>query len=141
MDREYIAFISYRHLPLDKEVATQVHRLIERYQIPKELRKNGEKHLGLVFRDQDELPLSNDLTQDIYTALDHSQFLIVVCTPDTPKSLWVQREIQYFIQKHGRNRVLTVLAAGTTAESVPEAITAVYAPDQKTVIKQMQKML
>lgn len=140
MDREYIAFISYRHLPLDKEVATQVHRLIERYQIPKELRKNGEKHLGLVFRDQDELPLSNDLTQDIYTALDHSQFLIVVCTPDTPKSLWVQREIQYFIQKHGRNRVLTVLAAGTTAESVPEAITAVYAPDQKTVVKQIEPL-
>ena len=31
--REYIAFISYRHLDLDKHVAKRIHSLIEHYQI------------------------------------------------------------------------------------------------------------
>ena len=79
MANNYIAFISYRHLPLDTAVAEKLHKSIERYRVPKELRKSaGQKYLGRVFRDKEELPLSNDLTQDIYEALDASEFLIVV---------------------------------------------------------------
>jgi len=130
MDTNYIAFISYRHLPLDIAVAEQLHRMLERYVIPKEYRRTPEeKHLGTVFRDRDELPLSSNLTQDIYDALDNSQFLIVICTPDTPKSAWVRREIEYFVSKHGHDRVLTVLAAGTPEESIPREILEVRAPD------------
>lgn len=123
MEREYIAFISYRHLPLDSMIADKVHEMIERYRVPRDQRKNGEKRLGIAFRDLEELPLTSDLTADIYSALDNAQFLVVICTPDTPKSLWVCREIEYFISKHGRERVLTVLAAGTGAESIPDVIT------------------
>ena len=133
MENKYTAFISYRHLPLDGEVAQRLHKLLERYHVPKDLRKNGKKELGRVFRDRDELPLTSDLTQDIYEALDSSEFLIVICTPDTPKSLWVQREIQHFISVHGRSRVLTVLAAGTVEQSVPECITTVYGEDGAVV--------
>ncbi len=140
MERNYVAFISYRHKPLDIAVAERIHRMIERYTIPRALRKNGEKRLGLVFRDRDELPLSNDLTEDIYTALDHSQYLIVVCTPDTPESLWVNQEIEHFIQRHGRHRVLTVLAAGTAEESIPKSITTTYADDGETVLEIVEPM-
>ena len=52
MDRKYVAFISYRHAELDSAVAKQMHTLIERYVVPKKLRKNGQKKLGIVFRDQ-----------------------------------------------------------------------------------------
>ena len=140
MAREYAAFISYRHCPLDMAVAEAVHKQIERYRIPKDLRKNGEKHLGVVFRDRDELPLSNNLTEDIYEALDHSRFLIVICTPETPESLWVDREIQYFIKKHGRERVLTVLAAGSPEESIPKRITHIWADDGVTVVGQIEPL-
>ena len=133
MERNYIAFISYRHLPLDAKVADKVHEMIERYVIPRELRKNGEKHLGIAFRDREELPLTSDLTADIYEALDHSSYLVVICTPDTPKSLWVNREIEYFISKHGRDRVLTVLAAGTMETSVPKPVTHIYGADGETI--------
>ena len=92
-DRNYKAFISYRHKPLDIEIATKLHRRIERYRIPKDLRKGGSDRLGLVFRDQDELPIADNLTRNIQVALDHSEFLIVVCSKDTPESIWVQREI------------------------------------------------
>lgn len=130
MDRKYTAFISYRHLPLDTAVAEKLHKIIERYRVPRELRKMPKQNkLGIVFRDRDELPLSNDLTQDIYDALDNSAFLIVVCTPDTPKSLWVDREITHFLETHDRNHILTVLAAGTPEESIPPRITHIYGQD------------
>lgn len=140
MDRKYCAFISYRHLPLDTAVAEKIHKLIEHYRVPKDLRKNSQSSIGLVFRDRDELPLTSNLTADIYTALENSDYLIVVCTPDTPKSLWVRQEIEHFIKVHGRERILTVLAAGTVAESVPDCITTVYDTDGKTVLQRIEPL-
>ena len=40
MKSRYIAFISYRHLPLDAQVAEKLHKKIERYRVPKELRRD-----------------------------------------------------------------------------------------------------
>lgn len=124
--RKYVAFISYRHKPLDILLAERLRIMLERYVVDEEFRTDPkEKHLGLVFRDRDELPLSDDLTEDIYKALDNSQFLIVICTNETPKSLWVQREIQYFTSRHGHDRVLTVLAQDPPELSFPEQVTHV----------------
>ena len=129
MDRHYKAFISYRHLPLDMWVAKRMHRRIERFVVPKPLRKNGEKKLGLVFRDQDELPIASNLSDNIQAALDSSEFLIVICTPETAKSEWVLREISYFLQTHDRDHVLAVLADGLPSESFPPQLTEVRSPD------------
>ena len=155
MAREYAAFISYRHKPLDIAVATRLHKSIEQFRIPADLRREEKKNPGtvftnwegaipermLVFRDREELPLSNDLTSDIFDALDHAKCLIVVCTPDTPKSLWVRREISHFIEKHGRKRIITVLAAGTPEESIPKEITARYADDGVTVLEEYEPLV
>ena len=155
MAREFAAFISYRHRPLDIAVAMKVHKCIERFKIPGDLRREERKNPGsvcknwngtapeklLVFRDRDELPLSNDLTSDIFEALDHAKCLIVICTPDTPKSLWVRREISHFIEKHGRKRIITVLAAGTPEESIPREITTRYAEDGVTVLEEYEPLV
>ena len=125
MERHYKAFISYRHLPLDVQTAKMIHRRIERYVIPKALRKNGEKKLGYVFRDQDELPISSNLSANIQEALDRAEYLIVICTPETQKSAWVLREISYFIETHDREHVLAVLADGEPSESFPPQLTEV----------------
>ena len=122
--REYVAFISYRHVELDKKVAKKIHTMIEHYVIPKELRgEDGNKRLGKVFRDEEELPVSSNLTESIQTALDHSKFLIVICTPDLPKSEWCEREINYFIEKHGREHVVGILVDGTPETSFPKPLT------------------
>ena len=133
MDTKYCAFISYRHLARDMSVAKRIHRRIERYVIPKALRKDGNKHVGRVFRDQDELPMCGDLSESIYLALDHSEYLIVICTPQTDRSEWVRREITYFLEKHDRDHVLVVLAAGTPTESFPPALTEIRLEDGSTV--------
>lgn len=140
MDRHYAAFISYRHLPLDMAVATALHRRIEHYIVPKPYRKDGQKRMGLVFRDRDELPLSSDLGSDILRALDNSRFLIVVCTPETQKSAWCTKEIEYFVSRHGRERVLIVLADGTPEESIPPRLLNRYADDGETVIGHMEPL-
>lgn len=154
-EREYVAFISYRHKDLDKYVAKKIHTLIERYVIPKELRSAGRgdgqqaghgrgsdqqgsavpsKKLGFVFRDEEELPVSSNLTDSIQTALDHSKYLIVICTPNTPESIWVEREISYFLEHHDRAHVIGVLADGTPEQSFPKLLTTVYGEDGKTPI-------
>lgn len=117
-ERNYIAFISYRHTPLDKEAAERVQKKIESYTIPKEFRSQyGGKKFGHAFRDEDELPTSASLTDSIYYALDHSKYLVVICTPNLPQSKWCEAEIRYFLKKHGRDRIIAVLADGSPEES------------------------
>lgn len=139
-ERSYIAFISYRHLPLDSEVAKKVQRYIEHYTIPKERRNAyGKKHFGMVFRDEDELPTSPNLSDNIKEALDHSKYLIVICTPETSKSLWCTTEIDYFIKRYGREKVIAVLAEGTPKESFPPALMHIT-DDDGTIIRNVEPL-
>ena len=109
----YCAFISYRHLSPDQEIAKALHTAIETYRIPAGVRKQtGRKHMGMVFRDQEELPLSQDLGSDIRTALEHSEWLIVICSPRYLESKWCNAELDYFIELGKRDHILAVLAEG-----------------------------
>jgi len=129
-EKRYCAFISYRHTSPDLEIASQLHRLIERYTIPSALRASrGARHPGRVFRDQEELPLSADLGKDIERALDESDYLICVCTPRYPESRWCMREIDYFLESHPRDHVLTLLAEGEPEDSFPPQLRYQTLPD------------
>jgi len=117
------AFISYRHKPLDMAVAKAIHRQIETYRIPAAIqKKTGKKRMGKVFRDQDELPLLADLGEGIRRALEQSQWLIVVCSPDLPLSKWCLTEIDYFIELGRQDHILTVLVAGEPEDSFPDQL-------------------
>lgn len=120
---QYDAFISYRHVKTDSMVAEALHKKLEHYHIPKKIqRETGKKKIRRIFRDQEELPLSSNLTDTIYEALDHSEFLIVICSPEALASEWVQREVEYFVSHHGRDKVLTVLVRGESEESFPSIL-------------------
>ncbi|MBO4288740.1 MAG: toll/interleukin-1 receptor domain-containing protein, partial [Lachnospiraceae bacterium] len=126
-ERSYVAFISYRHKELDREAAIRIQKKIENYIVPKEYReKVGGKKLGIVFRDEDELPASSSLSDSITYALDHTQYLIVICTPDLPQSKWCLQEVSYFLKTHDRDHVLAVLVDGTPEESFPEQLRFTY---------------
>ncbi len=121
---KYDAFISYRHCELDKHVAVTLHRKLEAFRLPRNIiASNGKKKIERVFRDQDELPLSANLSDPINMALENSEYLIVICTPRLPESEWCRREVETFIKLHGREHVLAVLAEGEPEESFPEALT------------------
>ena len=122
-EKGFTAFISYRHQSPDQDVAKRLHTAIETYRVPASIRKKtGRTKMGRVFRDQEELPLSSDLGQDIEDALDHSDWLIAVCSPRYLESRWCMRELEYFIEKKGKDRVLTILTEGEPQDSFPQIL-------------------
>lgn len=129
MDRQYSAFISYRHADLDSAVAKTLHTLIEQYRIPKDLHTGSGNRLGIVFRDEEELHAASDLSAEITNALDNSRFLIVICSENTLQSPWVPREIETFLKTHDRSRILTVLASGNPADVFPHQLTRLELAD------------
>lgn len=121
MQLHYNAFISYRHHPEDIRVASEIHRLLERFRVPKGLKRKVGR-IERIFRDKDELPITSNLTDDITAALRNSDFLIVICSEHTKESVWVQREIETFLQTHSRHQVLTVVCGGEPFDVIPEIL-------------------
>lgn len=121
MDIHYNAFISYRHHPDDIRVASEIHRLLEHYKVPRAIRKQS-KGITRLFRDKEELPITSNLTDDITRALENSDYLIVICSTHTRESTWVQREIETFLKTHDRSKILTVLVNGEPYETIPEIL-------------------
>ncbi len=123
---KYDAFISYRHSEADQFVAENLHKKLEAFRLPQSIvRQRGKdckKRIERVFRDRDELPLATNLADPITEALENSEFLIVICSPRLPQSLWCKKEIQTFISMHGREKVLAVLVEGEPDESFPEEL-------------------
>ena len=121
----YDAFISYRHSELDSFVAENLHRKLENFKLPKTVLpkvKSGKTKIERVFRDVDELPLSDDLSDPISRALKNSDFLITICTPRYLESRWCMKEIEVFLQTHPRNHILVVLAEDEPVNSFPEIL-------------------
>lgn len=117
---KYAAFISYRHIEPDKLVAKKLHTYIETYGIPAAVKAtSGKKSMGRVFRDEEELPLTPNLGDDITQALADSEWLIVICSPQLLVSKWCMKEIDTFIHMGKRDKILTVLVSGTPEESFP----------------------
>lgn len=121
----YDAFISYRHGGVDQYVAEQLHKKLETFKLPasivREKKKKGEKYkIERVFRDQEELPLSDNLEDEIVKALENSDNLIVICTPRFSESIWCLKEVETFIKLHGRKNIYAVLVEGEPGESFPK---------------------
>ena len=112
---KYKAFISYSHA--DEQFASWLHKKLESYKIPKDLlEKNPNlfKKLYPIFRDREELPTSASLSSNIDDALQNSAYLIVICSPNSAKSYWVNQEIIEYktLHKDGEDRILPIIIDG-----------------------------
>lgn len=122
-DERCRAFISYRHTPVDTAVARDVQRRLEHFHIPREIRRQtGISRIGRIFRDENELPVTSDIDEDIRRVLTEADYLIVICSGHTSESLWVDREIRCFLTGHDRRHVVTVLAEGEPGDVIPEIL-------------------
>jgi len=116
------AFISYRQIAPDNAVAERLHRLLESFRTPRSLRRQGaQARVGRVFIDREELKVG-PLKQSIREALASSDFLVVVCSPRTPSSPWVEEEVKGFLSTHGEEHVLPLLVEGDPEVSFPSAL-------------------
>ena len=113
---KYQAFISYSHL--DDKWGKWFHRRLEAYRIPKAIVGSQGRdgpipdRLGKIFRDREELPSSADLGTMLIDAMDNARYLVVLCTPDSAKSRWVNEEILHFKRTDRENRILAVIIDG-----------------------------
>ena len=115
----YLAFISYRHKPLDQRVSFLLRKYLESFHLPLSCPIPKRRKC---FRDTDELPTSTDLGADIEHALETSDYLIAVCSEDYVQSKWCMREIELYIEQGKKDKILPVLISGTAETSVPEKI-------------------
>lgn len=114
------AFVSYAHV--DAAAAARLQRRLENYRVPQALHDTGAP--AAVFRDREDLSAASDLSAAVREALAASRALVVVCTPATPGSQWVAREIELFRALHPDRPVLAALFGGEPAESFPPALKA-----------------
>jgi tetratricopeptide (TPR) repeat protein len=112
----YSAFISYNHR--DAKWAGWLHRALEQYRVPRRLWGRptawGEMAARLppVFRDREELASSADLAASVRDALADAATLIVVCSPNSAASRWVDQEVRTFIDSGRRDRILCIIVDG-----------------------------
>lgn len=96
---DFFAFISYKRE--DEKWAKWLENELEHYHLPTTLNgKELPKNLRPIFRDVDELSAGN-LPEQIFHALSISKNLIVVCSPRSAQSEWVNKEIEDFIKIKG----------------------------------------
>lgn len=146
----YDAFICYKHGQRDTAAALALQRTLENYHAPKAIAAK-RKPFGKVFVDEGELSSCSDFGQQIREALKNSGWLIVICSPDTSNSPWVQLEIETFLEYHDRSRILAVLTDGDEDCSFPPQLKAddvhhaeVFAADARAenlsgVLKKLRK--
>ena len=114
---KYYAFISYSHK--DQKIARKLQKSLESYHLPSALQKaNPElpKKLTPVFLDESDLVSIGSLDESLKKNLDSSNYLIVICSPDSAKSKYVNAEVSYFIETGRRDHIIPLIIGG-----VPDA--------------------
>ena len=126
---QYDAFISYSHNERDKKIAKKLHKFLELYKLPGNVKdiaaKDGDtpkRRINRVFRDEEELKLTSDLDASITEALDNSEFLICICSNEYVNSQWCMRELEYFLKERGRDNIFVVITDGDEKNVIPKQL-------------------
>ncbi len=133
----YKAFISYSWA--DAAWGNWLQKTIETYRTPAALvGKDGvlgpvPARLHPLFKDREEEAAGASIGAAVETALAASEFLIVVCTPNSAKSKWVDREVAWFKTHRDPAKILALIVSGepgsVDAECFPRALTHRVLPD------------
>lgn len=113
---KYWAFLSYSHR--DAKWGAWLHKALESYRPPKQLigtvtaRGPVPKRLTPIFRDREELATATDLGTVINGALRQSACQIVICSPNSARSKWVNEEILAFKRLGREDRIFCLIVGG-----------------------------
>lgn len=136
---KYRAFISYSHA--DHGWGVWLHKELEKFKTSKPLvGRETEigavpRRLGRVFRDEAEVGASADLGARIERALTAADALVVICSPQSAQSKWVNQEIARFKQLGREHRIFAVIVDGEpyaddpARECLPKALLRRLGPD------------
>ena len=119
-EKRYFAFISYKEE--DYKMAKWLQHKLEHYHLPSVIRKDNPelpKRISPIFEYKSEMS-GGYLKPSINAALDESKYLIVICSPNAPKSIWVADEVQKFINARKTDYIIPFIIAGEAYSKNPQ---------------------
>ena len=126
---KYFAFISFQSS--DAKQALWVQKQIENYRLPttiQRINKTLPKRMRPCFCYLNDISLSEELMQELKLRMWQSEYLIVICSPRSAKSQFVNGGIDYFVSLGRRERIIPLIVEGTpyssdsSTECFPEAL-------------------
>ena len=134
---KYRAFLSYSHR--DKAWGERLHRALETYRIGRDLVGRTTPAgpvpgtLRPIFRDREDFSAGPSLAAQTIAALEASQFLIVICSPNAAKSEYVNEEVRRFKALGRSDSIIPVIVGGNPgepdSECFPPALRFKVGPD------------
>ena len=123
MNFQYHAFLSYSHA--DTKTAVWLHKQLEGFplrglagretplgRVPKQLRP--------VFRDREDFSAGHSLSEQTIAALDASKALVVLCSPASAKSTYVNEEVRLFKANYPRLPLVPLILDGSPGDPARE---------------------
>ena len=117
---KYFAFISYN--AKDTDWGKKLHKKLEHYKLPSTLcSEHGweRKPIKPVFFAPTDIQ-PGGLSSELQERLKASQHLIVICSPNSAKSEWVGKEIEFFYNLGRTNNIHFFIVEGTPHSGNPE---------------------
>jgi tetratricopeptide (TPR) repeat protein len=121
---KYRAFISYSHR--DTPWCKWLHGRLEGFKIDKELAGQDTamgpipNSLRPIFRDRDEFTAGHTLSEQTQAALDASAAVVVLCSPASAKSHYVNEEVRLFKQRHPDRPIVPLILDGKPGDAEQE---------------------
>jgi WD40 repeat protein len=131
----YDGFLSYSHAA-DDLLAPRLQSGLQRFAKPW-----WKRRALRVFRDEASLSANPHLWSSITDALDDSEWFVLLLSPDAAESVWVNREIDYWVEHKDPGRILPVVTDGefgwevgdVTGNAVPESLRGVFSEEPRWV--------
>lgn len=123
--KHYYAFIS--HSSLDQKMAFWLRNQLEKYRIPTSVQNEvydefkGVKRFKPCFAYQTDLA-GGDLDKSLKKELSDSQYLIIICSPESAKSDYVNKEARHFIETGRADKIIPFIINGNPKECFPPAL-------------------
>ena len=125
---KYFAFISFQSA--DAKDAVRLQHAIESYRLPAVLCKqdNVPRCVKPLYCYLNDMHAGEELMQELKAPMEQSRYLIVVCSPHSANSVYVNSGIDYFVSLGRRSRIIPVIVNGvpysgnSETECFPEAL-------------------
>lgn len=127
MKKEFFVFISYARANL--ETAQDIQEFLEKYHypaylLPKDRTVPDECYLRPIFLDVTDLSTtSSSYMEELYDVIRNSQYMLVLCSKESARVDSIcHKEIDYFKQIHGADKILPIALDGVDDESIPKEL-------------------
>lgn len=107
----YDAFISYSHAK-DKAIAKQLQGVVQTLGKPWYKRR-----VARIFHDNSSLTAAPELWETIVAALEKSDHLVLLASPEAARSQWVNKEVAWWLENKSVDTILVALTDGSLAWS------------------------